>query len=415
MQIDLKLPEKFQKFFTPQGDIRKTRYKVMHGGRGGAKSVGIAKILVLLARYPHLFGGEERLLILCAREFQASISDSVHSVIAEQIEELGLENDFTITDKAITCNVNGSKFAFKGLARNINSIKSFNGANICWIEEGDSITARSWNKLDPTIRKPGSEIWISYNPEDENDIIHQKFVVNVPPLDSLVIEINWRDNPWFPKELYDQMMQMRTTDYDGYMHTWEGQCVKNSHAQVFFEKWVVEEFTADAQLWDGPYFGADWGFSTDPTAGIEMWVDTANNNLMIEYEAVQKHLELNDTGQFFIDNLPNCEGNIIRGDCSRPETISYLVKTEPKLPRLVGCKKWTGCVEDGVSHLKSYNKIIIHPRCKTVIHEAKNYSYKLDKSENPTTVILDKDNHTWDAIRYGLEPHIKTQPFYGVL
>lgn len=197
---------------------------MLHGGRGGAKSWTIARTLLLL-------GAEKPLRILCAREFQSSIADSVHKLLSDQIDELGLGKQYTV-EKATIYHVNGTEFRFAGIRTNINAIKSFEGIDICWVEEAVNVSRTSWMTLIPTIRKDGSEIWVSFNPELESDETYQRFVVR-PPSSAIVVEINWEDNPWFPATLKEEAEELKLRDFDAYMHIYGGKCRHALEGAVF--------------------------------------------------------------------------------------------------------------------------------------------------------------------------------------
>lgn len=387
---DVQFPDKLQFLFRPGG-----RYKVMRGGRGGAKSWGVARALLLLAT-------QRPLLILCAREIQKSITESVHRLLCDQITNLGLQKWYKITDHSIK-GVNGSEFIFAGLRTNINNIKSLEGVDIVWIEEAEKVSKVSWRKLVPTIRKAGSMIWVTYNPDEDTDPTHKMFgPEGTPPPNCEVVEINWWDNPWFPEELRLEMEYDYKVDPDTASHVWEGKCNSRSDAQVYKDKWSVEGFEPAPAQWDGPYFGQDFGFGPDPAATTKSWI--FDRNLFIEYEAVGhglKNKELNE----IIRTIPGAATHIIRADCSRPETIAHL--SEDFGLNMVGCKKWEGCVEDGIQYFRSFEKIIIHPRCVHSKLEHRLYKYKIDRvSGDILPIIVDRWNHTHDANRYAHEPAI---------
>lgn len=193
---------------------RKARYKVLYGGRGGAKSHSIGRALLMRGIR------EPGLRVLCTREVQSSIRESVHQLLRDLIIEMGLQGHYRVLDNEIR-GPGGTLFMFKGLG-DPEAIKSLEGCHVCWIEEARVISKASWDKLDPTIRKEGSEVWISFNPELPNDFIYKHFVTNDPPPDSIVVKVNWFDNPYFPEVLHRQMVHMRATDYDNYLHVWEG-------------------------------------------------------------------------------------------------------------------------------------------------------------------------------------------------
>ena len=222
--------------------FKKARYKICYGGRGGAKSWGIARaLLIMAARKP--------LRILCAREFQASIKDSVHKLLCDQIEALGLLPFYEITQTAIR-GLNGSEFAFIGLKNNPTNIKSFEGVDICWVEEGQTVSRLSWNILIPTIRKTGSEIWVSFNPDLETDETYQRFVVK-PPRDAVIIKINWSDNPWFPETLKLEKDALKERDPQAYNVVWEGMCRRTVDGAIFANE--MQRAEADDRITKVPY------------------------------------------------------------------------------------------------------------------------------------------------------------------
>lgn len=203
------LPAKLAPIFRP------ARYKVLHGGRGGSKSWSVARALLVMA-------ASRKLRILCCREFQNSIKDSVHKLLSDQIEALGLASFYVIQQTSIVGR-NGSEFSFEGLRHNATKIKSYEGVDIAWVEQGERVTKASWDILIPTVRKEGSEIWVTLNPELEEDESYQRFIVR-PPTDAVVIEVSWRDNPWFPAVLRQDMQDMQVRDPDGWLNIWEGKC-----------------------------------------------------------------------------------------------------------------------------------------------------------------------------------------------
>ena len=211
-------PEKLRVLFAP------SRYKVLYGGRGGAKSWGAARALLIQA-------AASPLRVLCAREFQNSITESVHHLLQAQIAAMGLEPFYEVQNSAIR-GANGSEFLFAGLRNNISRIKSFEGIDRVWVEEAQAVSKSSWDTLIPTIRKEGSEIWVTYNPELETDDTHQRFVVN-PPRDAVVVKINWSDNPWFPETLRKEKEELKARDPDGYQNIWEGHCRATLEGAVY--------------------------------------------------------------------------------------------------------------------------------------------------------------------------------------
>ena len=209
------------------------RYKVLYGGRGGAKSWGIARALLII-------GARKTTRILCAREFQTSIRDSVHKLLSDQIVTMGLIEFYEITQNSIR-GKNGTEFSFVGLKNNVANIKSYEGCDICWVEEAQTTSKLSWNVLIPTIRKEGSEIWISFNPELETDETFQRFIVNQPE-NCIVQRINWSDNPWFPETLRLEKDALFVRDREAYNTVWEGVCRQTVDGAIFAKEMQQAEF-----------------------------------------------------------------------------------------------------------------------------------------------------------------------------
>lgn len=381
------------------------RYKVYWGGRGGGRSWSCARSLLIKAAH-------EKLFILCTREFQKSIKDSVYKLLCDQIKELGLDGEYEIQkDKIIGINT-GSLFVFAGLKHNITNIKSMEGVDICWVEEGEKVSQNSWDILIPTIRKDESEIWTTFNPDLETDPTYIRFILNSPP-DSIIIKTSWRDNNWFPDVLKKEKDYMFKVDPERAMWIWEGQCRSNSDIQIMKNKWVVDAFEPEKH-WYGPYYGADWGFAVSPLALIRFWINPMMDtfDIMIEYEAWGVGVDLNDHPAFF-DTVPGVRDHVIYADLARPETINLMIKAGFACE---GAPKWPGCVEDGITWIRSCRKIVIHSRCKHVQDDARNYSYKTDKlTGDILPQIVKKWDDTWDALRYGATPFIVGDQDYGEL
>lgn len=209
MQVEVVAPTKLQFLYRPK------RYKVAYGGRGAAKSWAFADAILVK-------GLEKPIRILCAREYQNSIAESVHHLLSDRIRSLGLEGLYDPLQSVIR-GKNGTEIVFSGLRVNPNNLKSFEGCDICWVEEAQNVSKRSWNVLTPTIRKPGSEIWVSFNPELETDETYQRFVLN-PPDNAICQAVSWRDNPWFTEELEAERQDCLKRDEDEYLTIWEGKC-----------------------------------------------------------------------------------------------------------------------------------------------------------------------------------------------
>jgi phage terminase large subunit len=393
MPNDLQFPDALSFLFEP------ARYKVGYGGRGSGKSWGFGRALLIQAM-------QRPLRVLCARELQMSIQESVHHLLEDQIESMNLRRWYDVQQRAIYGS-NGSEFIFAGIRSNPNKIKSTEAVDICWVEEAEKVSERSWEILIPTIRKTDSEIWISFNPDEATDPTYKRFVINTPP-GAIVREITWLDNPWFPEALKAEKDYLARVDPEAYQHVWLGKCRTNSEAQIFRGKYRIEAFETPAEgtderaKWDGPYYGADWGFSQDPTVLVKLWISA--RTLYVEHEAYGIGVELDDIAEMF-KRVPGCGERIIRADNSRPETISH-VSSKGGLA-IEAAEKWPGSVEDGIAFLRSFEAIIIHPRCKHAAEEFRLYSYKVDRlTQDVLTDIVDKMNHVIDSIRYSLQPLI---------
>lgn len=232
--IQAKFPEKLQCLFLPK------RYKVLFGGRGGAKSWGVARFLLLEAV-------KREIRVLCAREFQNSIKDSVHKLLSDQIISLGLQDYFDIQKDSIICRATGSEFIFKGIKQNVSTMKSYEGVDYCWVEEAQTVSDNSWNILIPTIRKAGSEIIITMNPDLETDATYVRFIKD-PPKEAFIVKLTYRDNEWFPDVLREEMEELKEKNYDDYLWVWEGNCRTVLEGAVYADE--LREATAQQRITD---------------------------------------------------------------------------------------------------------------------------------------------------------------------
>lgn len=256
IEIRAEFPAKLRPLFRPK------RYKVMHGGRGGGKSWAVARALLLMA-------AGDPLRILCAREVQKSMRDSVHRLLKDQIVALGLTGEFDILDNEIR-GPNGSLFLFTGLqAHTVDSIKSFEGCDIVWVEEAHGVSKKSWDTLIPTIRKPHSEIWLTLNPDMDTDETWQRFCAT-PSDDTWRCEINWRDNPWFPDVLNLERVKAKASDPDGYEHIWEGKPRRVAEGAIYRHE--IDAIYTDNRVCAVPY---------DPTLPVHTVWDLGWNDAMV--------------------------------------------------------------------------------------------------------------------------------------
>jgi phage terminase large subunit len=233
-----RFPAKLKCLFEPA----KARYRVLYGGRGGSKSWNIARALLLK-------GCEQTTRVLCAREFQTSIKDSVHKLLVDQISNLGIEAHYEVTDRTIR-GVNGTEFIFVGIKNNTNNVKSIEGIDIAWVEEAQSVSPNSWNVLIPTIRKADSEIWISFNAELPTDETWKRFVLQ-PPENSVIQKINWSDNPWFPEVLDLERRALQGRDTEAYNNVWEGIPRQTVNGAIFAKEVTMAEL--EGRICNVPY------------------------------------------------------------------------------------------------------------------------------------------------------------------
>jgi phage terminase large subunit len=404
------------------GLFRPKRYKVRYGGRAGIKSWSFARALVLMAT-------ERKLRILCARELQASIKDSVHRLLQDMIDDMGLTPWFSITQTSIMHRITGAEFIFKGLRHNFNEIKSTEAIDICWVEEAQLVSKESWEVLVPTIRKQGSEIWVSFNPLEEEDDTYKRFVTNTP-WDCDILKVNFDRNPWFPETLERERQYMLMTDPEAYAHIWEGNVRKIGSSIIFKGRYMLD-------VWETPVdpmpifrHGLDFGFAADPMAFTRSYTtgEPPEEELWIDREQFGYGIEIDDYEEFMTGinpktHMPSTKEGVhgietardwpIRADSARPESISYLRKRGFNIEP---AEKWPGSVEDGIAHLKAFKKIHIHATyCPYMAQEARLYAYKVDRvTQDVLPIIVDKHNHGWDSQRYAHDRFIKARGELGM-
>lgn len=396
------------------------RIRGAHGGRGSGKTFSFA-LMTAVRAYMAAESGQKG-SILCAREWMNSLKDSSMAEVKGAIESVDwLKDYFDIGQEYIRTKNGRVEYIFTGLNRNLDSLKSKAKILIAWVDEAEGVSSTAWEKLEPTVRAEDSEIWVTWNPELDGSATDKTFRKDIAELegDAMIVEMNYMDNPWFPAPLDAlRRRQQRTLDPNTYSWIWEGAYRQNSEAQILSGKYRVDDFTPKPE-WDGPYYGVDWGFSQDPTAGVKCWV--GGSTLYIEHEGGKVGLENDDIAEFMIKKLPGIEGHSVRADSARPETISHVKSKGQRndrqnLPRVEGVEKWPGSVEDGIAHLRSYDEIVIHTRCFEVTKEARLYSYKVDRlTGDVLTTIVDKNNHYIDAIRYALAPLIRRKTSLGLM
>lgn len=387
----------------------KYRYRGAYGGRGSAKTRTFAKMSAIRG-YMAAQSGDSG-VILCGREYMNSLSDSSMEEVKQAIRsEPWLEGFYDIGEEYIRTRDRRISYVFSGLRNSLDSIKSKARIFIAWIDEAESVSESAWQKLIPTVREEGSEIWVTWNPEKRGSATDKRFR-NVNDPDMCIVQMNYQDNPWFPSTLEKERLRDRERlSPEVYSWIWEGDYLESTEASVFKDKFDVKTFDISSD-WNGPYQGLDFGFAQDPTAAVRAYIH--DDILYIHKEAVKIGLEIDDTGTFISQRIPKWNEYTSRADNARPESISYLKRHGMYL--IKACVKGKGSVEDGIAFIKSFKKVIIHPECKATINEFKNYRYKTDRlSGDVLPDLVDEDNHCIDAIRYALEPIMKQKRgFFG--
>lgn len=266
----IQIPKAFQDLFKPK------RYKTYYGGRGSGKSQSFA-LALLVKTY------NEQLRVLCAREYQTSISDSVHKLLSDMIEEYDLGGVFDVTQTAIRNKFNGSEFIFKGLKHNATEIKSTQGVDICWVEEAEKVSDNSWELLIPTIRKPNSEIWVSFNNKQPTDPTYVRMVQRADPETSIVRKVSWRDNPFFPEVLDQERRKLEKDDPEAYAHIWEGE-FDTRYSGAVYAKWIKPERVSKLVSHDPlyPVYTA-WDLGYDDATAIWFYQIGAGEIFFIDY------------------------------------------------------------------------------------------------------------------------------------
>ena len=390
--MDAEFPEKLGFLFEP------ARYKVAHGGRGSGKSWGFARALLIQ-------GAAAPLRILCTREVQKSIKDSVHKLLSDQIQALGFGGFYQVLENEIR-GKNGTEITFAGLATHtIESIKSYEGVDRVWIEEGQVVRKRSWDVLIPTIRKPGSEIWVTYNPELETDETHQRFAVNPPP-DAVVVQVNYSDNPWFPAELESERQHSKLVNPKDYEWIWEGKCKPAVAGAIYYDE--VAKAEADKRICNVPY---------DPLLKVHVVFDLGWNDAMA-ISLVQKHTSEIRVIEYIEDSHKTLDhySNELLTRRHRWGTV-YLphdgrhkdYKTGKSAEDIMKALGWTVAitpnmsVEDGLRMTRMTFGRMYFDKAKTerLIQCAKRYRRSINQqTQEPGAPLHDEWSHGADNLRY---------------
>ncbi len=391
----LAIPKAYKPLFTP------ARYKIFYGGRGSAKSESYARTLLVQ-------GMQERHLVLCTREFQASIQDSVHRLLASTIMNNNLSDEYEILQSTIRHRKNGTEFIFKGLRHNITEIKGLQGVTRVWCEEAENISDRSWEVLIPTIRAECSEIWVSFNPKNPNDPTYQRFVAT-PPSNAIVQKVSWRDNPFFPSILRQEMETLKAQDPEAADHIWEGGFDTRRSGAVYAKQ--LQKARDESRITRVPYdpstevFTAwDLGFG-DATAiwflqfiGRELrWLDYYENSgeQLDHYTQIVKQKPYNymKMGHF----LPHDGGHgNIRGDSVSKQLFDMGLQNTV-LTRETDINPGIELLRQTIAY-----SVFDADKCKEGIRCLENYAYEWDDERK---VFKSRPAHNWtshgaDSARY---------------
>ena len=388
----LEFPEKLQCLFEP------ARYKVAHGGRGSAKSWSFARALLAL-------GAQRKLRMLCTREVQKSIKDSVHKLLSDQIEAIGLGWFYQIQNNEIR-GANGTEFLFAGLAdHTVESIKSYEGVDVVWVEEAHKVSKRSWDILIPTIRKEASEIWISLNPELESDETYSRFVLD-PPANAVVVQINYSDNPWFPDVLEQERLECLRRDPKGYPQIWEGKCLPAVAGAIYYDEMAAAQ--EQGRIANVPY---------DPMLKVHVVVDLGWNDAMFIslvqrglsdlrviqtmedshktldwYSAELRKLNLNWGTMFLPHDGRNKDFKTGKSSQEIMEALGWTVDITPSMS-----------VEDGIRTTRMAFPRMYFDKTKSarIVQCAKRYRRSVNQQTNePGAPLHDEFSHGADNLRY---------------
>jgi phage terminase large subunit len=385
------LPPKLEPF-----EKRPARYKVAYGGRGSGKSWGVARLLLD-------FGTRSRLRVLCAREIMRTISESVHQLLRDQISELGLSGFYTVTDNAIR-GANGTEFYFAGLrTQDAHKLKSYEGVDICWVEEAQVVSKRSWDILLPTIRKPLSEIWVTFNPELDTDETYQRFVAN-PPEQSVVVKMNYGDNPWFPEVLELERRTLLARDPEAHRNVWEGECRSAVEGAIYAKE--VAALYESGRVRPCPYdpllpVHTVWDLGWNDQTSIAL-VQRASEVRVIGY-IEDSHRTLADyVAQLKLlpyvwgqDWLPH-DGQA--RDYKSGKSAEEMLKAMQRDPRIVENLD----IESGIKAARMvFPRVYIDPKAERLLHCLKRYRRTINQNTNePGPPLHDEYSHGADCFRY---------------
>ena len=411
----IEFPEKLKFLFQPK------RFKVAYGGRGGAKSWGFGRAILIQA-------ASKPMRVLCTREVQNSLKDSVHSLLTDQIQSLGLGHFYEVLENEIR-GKNGTQILFAGLASHtVESIKSFEGVDICWVEEARSVTKRSWNILTPTIRKPGSEIWVSFNPELDSDETYMRFVSD-PPDDCETVKIGWQDNPWFkqegpngePSALEADRLNCLKKNPKDYPNIWEGEPKPAVDGAIYADE--IVKAIENKRICPVPY---------DPALKVHVVWDLGWNDSMFLI-LVQKHLSSlrvievieddHKTYDWFSGELKNKRYNW--GKMWLPHDAMHASPESGRTPnKILQDLGWTTApipnqaIETGIKQVRQTFAQVYFDKTKSdrLVQCLKRYRRNIPTTTGePASPVHDEWSHGADAFRYMalVAPQLSNEDLFG--
>lgn len=354
-------------------------------------------------------GSMKPLRILCCREFQKSIKDSVHKLLSDQIKVLSLDNFYQVQATSIK-GANGSEFFFEGLRHNTANIKSYEAVDVAWCEEAHLISKSSWEILIPTIRKDGSEIWVSFNPEIVEDETYQRFVLNPPPSDLCTVsKVNWSDNPWFPDVLKREMDELKRKDRDAWLNIWEGNCREILEGAIYSnelrqakEDNRICKVNYDQSKPVSTFWDLGWSDNTSiwfaQSVGMEYRViDFYQNNL----QSLPHYLKL-------LQDKPYVYGKHILPHDARAKQLGTGRSIQEQMEDALGSSKVEIApelsVQDGINAARTIFSVcwFDEARCSDGLNSLRHYRYDIDPDTGKfsKTPLHDWASHAADAFRY---------------
>jgi phage terminase large subunit len=388
--VQVQIPHRLDFLFEPH------RYKVAYGGRGGAKSWGFARALLTQ-------GKQKPLRILCAREYQNSIKDSVHKLLSDQVLELGLQ-DFYRIEQAVIRGQNGTEFSFEGLKQNTNRIKSYEGLDRCWVEEAKDVSKSSWEIIIPTIRRPESEIWVTFNPELDTDETYKRFVLH-PPSDAIVRKMDWRENPWFPEVLRLEKDALKERDPDAYLNVWEGHCRVTLDGAIYADE--LRKATEEGRITRVPYNETtpvhtfwDLGWSDCTSIWFAQKVGFDYHIIDFFQDRLKKlpvYIQmLQSKGYVYgIDHLPHDGDTESLGSTSIRKQLEATGRKVVVLPRIEN-------KTHGINATRSiFNRLYFDEnKCADGLQHLRHYRYEVDENGQWSKLPLhDENSHAADGLR----------------